>query len=93
MFDDVPARARFAPGFKDGGPVEVAFADFCKAGFAAFNGHVFDVDEVYAGVGFADPFGGVGSSCLDPIYVDFELYRFGVCFLEDDFKGGAVAEF
>ena len=93
LFDDVPARAGFAPGFKDGGPVEVAFADFGKAGFAAFNGHVFDVDEVYAGVGFADPFGGVAPSCLYPVHVDFELYCFGVCFLQDDFKGGAVAEF
>ena len=93
LFDDVPARAGFAPGFKDGGPVEVAFADFGKARFAAFNGHVFDVDEIYAGVGFADPFGGVASSCLYPVHVDFELYCFGVCFLQDDFKGGAVAVF
>ncbi len=93
LFDDVPARAGFASRFKDGGPVEVAFADFGKARFPAFNGHVFDVDEVYAGVGFADPFGGVASSCLHPVHVDFELYCFGVCFLQDDFKGGAVAEF
>ena len=32
-------------------------------------------------------------SCLYPVHVDFELYCFGVCFLQDDFKGGAVADF
>ena len=51
------------------------------------------MDEVYAGVGFADPFGGVATSCLHPVHVDFELYCFGICFLQDDFESGAIAEF